>query len=77
MQKSVQDSVQDNGNSGGVFVGEYKPPFTITNEILSYVSSISEKIGRITAIRSLEKKYRKLKMHMRRMKAFRKLIPIV
>ena len=27
----------------------YKPPFTITNEILSYVSSISEKIGRITA----------------------------
>ena len=77
MQKSVQDSVQDNGNSGGVFVGEYKPPFTITNEILSYVSSISEKIGRITAIRSLETKYRKLKMHMRRMKAFRKLIPIV
>ncbi len=55
-QKSVQDSVQDNGNSGGVFVGEYKPPFTITNEILSYVSSISEKIGRITAIRSLETK---------------------
>ena len=56
MQKSVQDSVQDNGNSGGVFVGEYKPPFTITNEILSYVSSISEKIGRITAISSLETK---------------------
>ena len=27
-------------------MGEYKPPFTITNEILSYVSSISEKIGR-------------------------------
>ena len=56
MQKSVQDNVQDNGNSGGVFVGEYKPPFTITNEILSYVSSISEKIGRITAISSLETK---------------------
>ena len=37
-------------------MGEYKPPFTITNEILSYVSSISEKIGRITAIRSLETK---------------------
>ena len=52
----MQDSVQDNGNSGGVFVGEYKPPFTITNEILSYVSSISEKIGRITAISSLETK---------------------
>lgn len=31
----------------------YKPPFTITNEILSYVSSISEKIGCITAINSL------------------------
>ena len=37
-------------------MGEYKPPFTITNEILSYVSSISEKIGRITAISSLETK---------------------
>ena len=30
------------------------PPFTITNEILSYVSSISEKIGRITATSRLE-----------------------
>lgn len=28
----------------------YKPPFTITNEMLSYISSISEKIGSITAI---------------------------
>ena len=28
---------------------DYQPPFTITNEILSYVSSISEKIGRMTA----------------------------
>ncbi len=35
---------------------EYKPPFTITNEILSYVSSIYEKIGRITAITNLEGK---------------------
>lgn len=34
----------------------YKPPFTITNKILSYVSSISEKIGRITATSSLEAK---------------------
>lgn len=32
----------------------YKPPFTITNEILSYVSSISEKIGRIIATSRLE-----------------------
>lgn len=37
-------------------MGDYKPPFTITNEILSYVSSVSEKIGRITATSSLESK---------------------
>ena len=37
-------------------MGDYKPPFTITNEILSYVSLISEKIGRITAISNLESK---------------------
>lgn len=35
---------------------EYQPPFTITNEILAYVSSISEKIGRITVISNLETK---------------------
>lgn len=38
------------------FMTEYRPPFTITNEILSNVSSISEKIGCITAISSLEAK---------------------
>lgn len=37
-------------------MGEYKPPFTITNGILSYVSSISEKIGQITATANLEAK---------------------
>ena len=37
-------------------MGEYKPPFTITNEIVSYAASISEKIGRITAISSLPSK---------------------
>ena len=42
-------------------MGEYKAPFTITNKILSYVSSISEKIGRITANRNLE-----AKPHLRR-----------
>lgn len=42
-------------------MGEYKPPFTITNKILSYVSSISEKIGRITATNNLE-----AKPHLRR-----------
>lgn len=35
---------------------KYEPPFTITNEILSYVSSVSEKIGQITALGSLEAK---------------------
>ena len=35
---------------------KYQPPFTITNEILSYVSSISEKIGKITTINNLESK---------------------
>ena len=40
---------------------EYKPPFTITNKILSYVSLISEKIGRITATNNLE-----AKPHLRR-----------
>lgn len=37
-------------------MGNYKPPFTITNEIVSYAASISEKIGRITAISSLPSK---------------------
>lgn len=31
-------------------MGEYRPPFTITDEIVSYVASISEKIGRIAAM---------------------------
>lgn len=39
-----------------VFMTQYKPPFTITNEILLYVSSISEKIGRIVATHNLEAK---------------------
>lgn len=42
-------------------MGEYKQPFTITNKILSYVSSISEKIWRITATGNLE-----AKTHLRR-----------
>lgn len=46
--------VEDNTQDGGVFMGKYKPPFTITNKILSYVSSISEKIGQITAIKILD-----------------------
>ena len=33
---------------------EYKPPFSITNEIVLYVSSISEKIGNITAINNID-----------------------
>lgn len=52
-----EDNAQDNAQDyGDTFMGEYKPPFTITNEILSYVSSISEKIGRITAMNNLEAK---------------------
>ncbi len=42
-------------------MSEYRPPFTITNKILAYVSSISEKIGRITTISDLE-----AKPHLRR-----------
>lgn len=34
----------------------YIPPFQITNEILSYVASISEKIGRLSAVSNLESK---------------------
>ena len=37
-------------------MGQYKPPFEITNEILTYVSSISEKVGKISAISKLESK---------------------
>ena len=52
-EENAQDNTQVNG---GVLLGDYKPPFTITNEILSYVSSISEKLGRITATSNLEAK---------------------
>ena len=34
----------------------YKPPFTITNSILSYVASVSEKVGRITVMSNMENK---------------------
>ena len=34
----------------------YKPPFTITNSILSHVASISEKVGRITVMSNMENK---------------------
>ena len=35
---------------------KYNPPFNITNEMLSLVSSISEKVGRISVTRNLESK---------------------
>ena len=38
---------------GGAVMGDYRPPFTVTNRILLYVSSVSEKAGRITALGSL------------------------
>lgn len=34
---------------------KYKPPFTMTNEILRYVSSISEKLGKMIIVDSEEK----------------------
>lgn len=34
----------------------YKPPFTITNRILSHVASVSEKVGRITVMSNMENK---------------------
>lgn len=34
----------------------YKPPFTITNAILQYVASISEKLGKLNAVHGLENK---------------------
>ena len=34
----------------------YEPPFSITNQMLSYVSEISEKLGMIVAYRSLDTK---------------------
>lgn len=37
-------------------MGEYRPPFAITDEILFYVSSISEKIGRIATANNLDAK---------------------
>ena len=37
-------------------MGQYKPPFEITNEVLTYVSSISEKVGKISAISNLDSK---------------------
>lgn len=37
-------------------MSQYKPPFQITNEILSLVAAISEKIGKISAISNLESK---------------------
>lgn len=35
---------------------EYIPPYKITNKILSYVASISEKIGKISVVSNLESK---------------------
>ena len=37
-------------------MNEYTPPFQITNEIVAYVASISEKIGKISVVSNLESK---------------------
>ena len=43
-------------SGGNEIMDQYTPPFEITNQILSYVSSISEKVGRISAKAQLETK---------------------
>lgn len=40
----------------GDFVGVYTPPFNITNEMLILVSSISEKIGKISVTSNMQAK---------------------
>lgn len=37
-------------------MNQYNPPFQITNKMLSYVASISEKIGKISATNNMESK---------------------
>lgn len=52
-----QDGKQDNKqDGGGDYMSGYVPPFQITNEILSYVASIAEKIGKMSAVSNLESK---------------------
>ena len=35
-------------------MGKYEPPYTISNKMLELVSSISEKVGKISSHRELE-----------------------
>ncbi len=50
-----QDSKQDNKQVEKVKrMGSYQPTFEITNKILGYVATISEKIGRISAASNME-----------------------
>ena len=44
----------------------YKPPFTITNSILSHVASISEKVGRVTVMSNMENKLPANAVHYKR-----------
>lgn len=39
-----------------MYVSDYAPPFTISNKMLGYVSSISEKIGKISNYNDFESK---------------------
>lgn len=52
-QESTQDNKQDERLH---FMDNYTPPFDITNKMLTYVSSISEKIGNIDYQNNLESK---------------------
>lgn len=49
-------------------MGTYKPPFEINNRMLSYVSSISEKVGKIGILGSLESR-----PHLRRSNRIRSI----
>ena len=58
-----EENTQDNTQDRGAYMGDYKPLFKITNKILSYVSSISEKIGQITVTGwNHQKCFRKVKL---------------
>lgn len=43
-------------------MNEYTPPFRITNEILSYVASISEKVCKILILKTTERSRHHIKI---------------
>ena len=55
-EESTQDNTYDSTYEKEKLEMSYQPLYTITNQILAYVSSISEKIGNISATHNLESK---------------------